>query len=491
MKKGAIIGIIAIAIAVILAVAAAFLFSGDDLESAVEDFESGDFRDAIVMLNRLAVTADYDTGEKIYYYRCRAINGLAFKLEKKFSDELEAAAQERKNEEDYGENVREIKDYLARLNREIDGDLTLIPAMKRARIAPRGKFYDEFNSRYRGSPLIEDLRFEEVLNLGKSSPEKLVPAMIQFYNDHPNTDYIGQMIQTLFDGLRDGSFQISGSEETVWRMILAYLRRYPTSPETGKLYSCSGDNVNLRSSPGVEGQLVGKIARDEILIQLEKSMDTTQVGDTRDYWYRVASLRGPRGWIFGKFMVPVDLSKYPDAAADAAWTMEEHFEEWSDSHTPAEWSHVPGGDVTGINFAVKDGKKIAMVDSAKGSITGLYSRHGATRAFAVETRARFTGGDAVTVIAYCADPLSAFTITLGEHRVVVAGRTIPLQASDWKNYLLESDDGRFATLSIDGEKVSSRIEPVRTPHFTRRGVYCLFSSKEEHSKGEIEYIKIR
>ncbi|MBN2077977.1 MAG: SH3 domain-containing protein [Spirochaetes bacterium] len=491
MKKGAIIGIIAGVLAILIAVAAAFFFSGDDLGSAIDDFESGDFKDAIIMLNRLARTADYDAGEKIFYYRCRAINGLAFQLEKKFSDELEEAAQERKNDEEYAENVREIKEYLARLNKEIDGDLAFIPAMKRGRIAPRGKFYDEFHSRYRGSALVEDLRFEQVLNMGKSEPEKLVPAMIRFYNDYPNTDYIARMIQTIFDGLRDGSFTISGSEETVWRMILTYIRRYPTSPETGKLYSCSGDNVNLRSSPGVEGQLVGKIARDEILIQLEKSMDTTQVGDTRDFWYRVASLRGPRGWIFGKFIAPVDLAKYADATAAVAWTREEHFNEWSDSHTPVEWSHVPGGDRAGINFSVQNGKKIVMVDSAKGSTAGLYARHGTTRSFAVETRARFTGGDAVTVVAYCADPAVAFTLALGENRVVVAGRTIPLPTSEWKAYLLASDDGRFATLSIDGETVSSRIEPIRSPHFTRRGVYCLFSSKDEHSKGEIEYIKIR
>ncbi len=491
MKKGAIIGIIVGALAILLAVAAVFLFSGDDLESAIDEFDGGDYEDAIVMLNRLARTADYDTGEKIYYYRCRAINGLAFQLESEFSSELAASAQEKKNEKDYQKKKNKIEKYLARLNEKINGDLILVPAMKRSRIVPRGGFYDEFLSRYRGSGLIEDLRFEQVINMGKTEPDKLVPAMIQFFNSYPHSDYISRIIQTLFDGLQDGSFQVSGNEETVWRMILAYVSRYPTSPETGKLYSCEGDNVNLRTSPGVEGQLVGKIARDEILIQLEKSMDTTQVGDVRDYWYRVASLKGPRGWIFGKFLAPIDLSKYADATTATSWTREELFTDWSDSHTPSEWVHVPGSENTGINFFVQGDKKIAKIDSPRGSMTGLYARCGTARAFAVAARARFTGGDGVTLFAYPTGPDRAYYLTLKKDRIVVAGRTVPLDTSEWREYLLESDDGRHATLSIDGETVSSRIEPVRSIHFTQRGIYCLFSSKEDGSMAEMEYIKIR
>jgi hypothetical protein len=491
MKKGAIIGIIIAVCAVVLAVGSYFIFSKNDLEKAINKFEDRDFKKAILMLNRLARTADYETGEKIYYYRCRAINGLALKLEEKFNDELTQIAQEKKKTDDFKEIKKDIEENLEDINKDIGGDLTLVSAMKRSRIVPRGKFYDEFVSRYRGSSLIQDLQFEEVQNLGKTDPDRLVHVMINFYKKYPNTDYIASMVKILLDGLQAGSFTSSGNEEVLWDMIIAYVKRYPTSPETNKLYSCIGENVNLRNSPGVSGKLVGKIAKDEILIQLEKSMDTTQVGDIRDYWYRVASLKGPRGWIFGKFLAPIDLSKYKETTSDMKWSIEERFNDWSDSHTPANWTHVTGGESTGVNFTVKGDKKIAELNSAKGSASGLFSRFNASRAFSILSRARFIGGDAVTIFAYVPAGDAAFFVKLTADHVDACGRIIPLRTIDWHEYLLECEDGRFAKLIIDGETVSSKIEPVRSKYFTVRGLYCLFSSKEENSRGEMEYIKVR
>jgi hypothetical protein len=491
MRKGAIIGIIVAAAVIALTIAGYFIFSKNDIEKAIDEFESGDYKDAIIMLNRLARTADYDRGEKVYYYRCRAINRLASKLEDKFSDELVEAAQEKKNRENYKEARQEIEEYLADMNKKIEGDLALVPALKKSRIVPRGKFYEEFMARYRGSGFIEDLQFEEVQNLGKTDPDRLVPAMINFYNRYPNTDYISSIVKILFDGLQSGKLKASGNEDVLWDIIIAYVKRYPTSPETNKLFSCTGDNVNLRNSPGVDGKLVGKIARDEILIQLEKSMDTTQVGDVRDYWYRVASLKGPKGWIFGKFLSPIDLSQYKDAEAEEKWTMEESFTEWSDSHTPANWTHIPGGDAAGINFSAKGGKKIAELNSAKGSLSGLFSRFNASRAFSIKSRARFTGGDAITIFAYSPNGTGAYYVKLTADQVEVCGRTIPLRTTEWHDFILTSDDGRYAKLLIDGEAVSSKIETVQSGSFPTRGLYCLFSPKNENSRGEVEYIKAR
>jgi uncharacterized protein YgiM (DUF1202 family) len=491
MKKGAIIGIIITASVILLSIGGYFIFSKNDLEKAINEFESSDFKDAILILNRLALTADYESGEKIYYYRCRAINGMAVKLEEKFSDELSQIAQDKKKTEDSNETRKEIEEYLADFNKKTGGDLTLVPAMKKSRIVPRGKFYDEFVSRYRGSGLIQDLQFEELQNLGKTEPDRLVNAMINFYKKYPNTDYIANMVKMLLDGLQSGSLNTTGNEEVIWAMIIAYVKRYPTSPETNKLYACKGDNVNLRNSPGIGGKLVGKIAKDEILIQLEKSMDTSQVGDVRDYWYRVASLKGPRGWIFGKFLTPIDLSKYKETASDMAWTMDERFSDWSDSHTPANWTHIPGAEAAGINFTVKGDKKIAELNSSKGSTSGLFSRFSASRSFNILSRARFIGGDAVTIFAFVSPGGSAFFVKLNADSVDVCGRTIPLRTIDWHDYLLESEEGRYAKLSIDGEAVSEKIEPVKSRHFTIRGLYCLYSSKEENSRGEMEYIKVR
>src|SRR4030042_996668 len=99
MKKGVIIGIIITALAALLAIAGFIIFSKDDLEAAIDEFEDGDYKEAIIILNRLAKTADYDAGEKIYYYRCRSINGLAGQLENRFDDELAETAQEKRSEE--------------------------------------------------------------------------------------------------------------------------------------------------------------------------------------------------------------------------------------------------------------------------------------------------------------------------------------------------------------------------------------------------------
>ncbi len=491
MKKGAIIGIVIIAAAALLTLLGVILFSKKDLDRAIDEFEDHDYVDSIIILNRLARTAGYESGEKIYYYRCRAVNRLASQMEEKYADELAEIAREKKSGPGYEKEKKDIDERLAKVNRKIDGDLYLMPAMKKSRIVPRGKFYDEFIAKYRGSGLIQDLQFEEVQNIGRAEPDMLIPAMINFYNKYPNTDYISGMVKILFDNLQKSGTAFRGREDVLWKMILAYVKRYPTSPETNKLYICTGNNVNLRNSPGVDGKLVGKIPREEILIQLEKSMDTTQIGDARDYWYRVASLGGLRGWIFGKFLAPVDLSKYKDEETGDAWTLDEEFAEWTDSHTPSNWSHVPGGDPTGINFSVRGKRKVAELRSAKGSHSGLFSRFSATRAFSILCRARFAGGDAVTIFAYTMPDDRTFYVTLREEQAEVDGRTIPLRTLDWHDYNLQSADGRYAKLLIDGEEVSSRIEPMRNKSFPNRGIYCLFSSLMENSRGEMEYIKVR
>jgi hypothetical protein len=491
MKKGVFLGIIIALLAIAFIIINFIVFSKKDLEKAIDEIEDRDYKEAILLLNRIAKTAGFEQGEKIYYYRCKAINGLAAQLEEKYSDELQASALEKKSSGEFKQSKKDIEDHLSRMNNKIDGDLVLVLSMKKSRIASRGKFYDEFVSRYRGSRLIEDLQFEEIRNLSRTDPEKVVPAMVHFYSKYPNTDYISSLVNILFDGLQTGAIKTAGNEGILWNMILYYVRRYPTSPETNKLYICTGRNVNLRNSPGVDGNLVGKVAGEEILIQLEKSMDTTQVGDSRDYWYRVASLKGPKGWIFGKFLASIDLSKYGETEAEKKWSMEEYFADWSDSHTPANWSHIPGGDKSGINFSAKGNKKIAELNTVKGTSAGLFTSIMPNRSFGILCRARYTGGDAVTIFACALAEGRVFYVTLRKDLVEISGRTIPLNTSVWHEYLLESGDGRLAELIIDGEAISSRIEPVKSKIVTVRGIYCLVSSKDENSKGEIEFIKVR
>lgn len=491
MRKGIIIAIAAGAAGLAIAVAITILFSKDPIEKALDAYEHANYRRAIKMLNHLLKTADYETAEKLHYYRCRAVNGLARQLEEKFSDELSEAAQEKRHTEGFRRAKHEIEEYLANCNEEIEGDLAFVPAMKKSRIVPRGRFYDEFVARYRGSAYIQDIQFEQIEAMAAAEPDRLIPAIVGFYRAFPRSDYLARMVRIIFDALQRGDSGMKGNEEAVWEIIIAYAKRYPTSPETGRIFTCTGDKVNLRNSPGTEGKLVGKVDRDAICIQLEKSMDTTQVGDVRDYWYRIATLKGQRGWIFGKFLAPADLSKYREPETAESWSIEERFAEWIDSHTPANWTHLPEADPAGISFSAVGGRKIASVSSRRGTSAGLFMRSNAPRAFTIKARGRFAGGDGLTLFAYVIGTGAAYVLKMRPGAVDVSGRTVPLNTAAWHDYELSSEDGRYATLRIDGEVVSSRIEAVKSPQFQRSGIYSLCSSKDESSQGEIEYLKIR
>jgi hypothetical protein len=149
------------------------------------------------------------------------------------------------------------------------------------------------------------------------------------------------------------------------RYHISYGRRYPTSPEINLIYTCTGDGVNLRNSPGVNGQRVGSIPSSAVLLQLEKSMDTSQVGDVRDYWYRVADLTGQQGWIFGKFMKPFNIGDYQQEETGEKWTLDENFADWVDSNTPSSWTQVDDSGRGSISFVNRGTMRVALVSAGK------------------------------------------------------------------------------------------------------------------------------
>ncbi|HOS41846.1 MAG TPA: hypothetical protein PLG31_19110, partial [Spirochaetota bacterium] len=61
----------------------------------------------------------------------------------------------------------------------------------------------------------------------------------------------------------------------------------------------------------------------------------------------------------------------------------------------------------------------------------------------------------------------------------------------WHEYRLESEDGAFARLIVDGEVISSRINPVRNAAYRSTGIYCLFAPAGVIGAAEMEYIKLR
>jgi hypothetical protein len=85
----------------------------------------------------------------------------------------------------------------------------------------------------------------------------------------------------------------------------------------------------------------------------------------------------------------------------------------------------------------------------------------------------------------------SYSLWLKGERCEVNGRFIPLNTKEWHDYRLESQDGKFARLIIDGEVVSARIEPQKTGRYKNRGVYCMASDGTGESKAEMEYIKIK
>ncbi len=465
------------------------LLKEKNLKYAVDLFHDGDYIESIETLNKLSPLADYEKGEKIYYYRARALNKLADLLEDEFHDELENISIEKKNTSLFDSSKKEIDEELKEINNKIQSDLTLLSTHKRGRIISGGKFYDEFMSRYRGSPYIEELDFEELSKITKTPDVKHLKHILSFYGKYPDTDYIAHIVRMVFDIFKSGEKIGNTDKDLLLDIFSVYGTRYPTGPELSRIFVSTGDNVNLRNSPGLNGKTVGKTIKDELLLQLEKSMDTTQIGDSRDYWYRIITMSGNRGWIFGKFLKPFDITSWKKKDRKILWAFEENFSKWLDSNTPVNWHHIPGGEKQAISFFKNGDTNIARCSCDK-KTAGLYSRCNTSSSFIVSCRARFISGDIISIFAYTAKD-GVHYLDLSKESIDISGRKIPLNTTDWHDYTLKSDNGRFASLYIDGELVSGRIPFSKSDNFPLRGLYTLFSAEGKTSKAEMEYIKVR
>ena len=489
-KKSAIISAIIIAAAIVFTVIY-FLTRSTTVESAIRDYEDGDYADSIVDLNTFVKTANYESGEKIYYYRCKSLNMLAEELEKYYEDELKSASLENKDKPEFEKYRQKIERKLQSINGKTGGDLEFIPAAKKSRIAPKGLFYNEFAARYRGSQFIEDLDFYEIKKSMASDQARLFDYLNRFYKKYPGTNYTPQMITIIFDAIRDGAPGMEPNSEFLKNIIYNYAAKYPTSQEVSRLYISAGDSVNLRNSPGVAGAPAGKTVKDELLIQIEKSMDMMQVGDSRDYWYRVSTLRGVKGWIFGKFLKPLDVQSITISNQMEIWSVEDYFTAWSDSNTPENWNHIKGSDASAISFKKITTGNIVIFSSKGIDSTGLYSRFNTSRTFKIMVRGRFISGTPVILAAYSIEKGECYIIKLDGEKIDVNGRSIPVKGTDWHNFELASEDGKFAIFSIDGQMVSGRIPSVTDNLFSDRGVYMLYQSAGGVSSCEVECIKIK
>ncbi len=480
----------AVAAVVAAAVLAVKLTAKTGLEEAIAEYDDGDYVEALIILNSLAPQVQYEKGEAVYYYRCKALNRLAERTERRYRDELTLIAAPGTPKDRRERELRELEEELGIINGKVQGDLRVAVSGGAGRIVPGGRFYDEFISRFKGSRYIEDLDFEEIEKIERSDGGRFLGALSNFYAKYPRTLYLSQVVRMLFANLEKSGVDLSTRADMLTGMIVDYARRYPTSSEIHRIFTCRGDEVNLRSAPGIQGKVVGKAGKDEMLIQIEKSMDTAQVGDTRDYWYRVMSLRGLQGWIFGKFMAPFDLSKYGGADVAESWTFEENFGEWSDSNTPKNWLHLPGSDTFSVLFYEKAGRRLAKLSSAAGGLAGLYRRTPGSGGFVLKARGRFVSGDPVVLVAFSTGS-GYYGVRLGQGELDVCGRKVPMNTGEWRDYTIASDDGRFASVSVEGELLLNKIPPGRDAAFAAPGMYCLVSKKGESSSAELEYVRLK
>lgn len=481
-----------IAIAAIVTAAAFFLFSGrDTIDSAISEFEAGDYDDALRILNRIVVTSDYDMAEKIHYYRCKSINRFAQELEDRFEDELKAAASDNQNSAERDSEKKYVERKLAGINTRFGTDLVLTADKSRARIIPGGRFYQEFVSKFRGSQYIEDLDFEEVERAAASDRERFLGLLVHYYSRYPATPYLSELVKMLLDNLGRGGVTLAGREEFLNGMIISFCRKYPTSSEFHRFFTCTGESVNFRDSPSTSGKVVGKIEKDALLVQLEKSMDMMQIGDTRDYWYRISDLKGRQGWIFGKFLATLDISRFSPEGPAEQWAIEDSFSNWPDSNTPENWVPVEGAERSSITFYENNRTKRAKLDSPMGNVAGLFRRVSAAYSFEYACKGRFGGGESFVLMACSLGDRRVFSLQLGKDEIMISGMRMPLKTGDWHEYRLSSVDGKNAKLFVDGELISNRIPSSSFQAFSQRGIYCLYSSNGESSKGEVEYVKFR
>src|ERR1051325_395456 len=70
----------------------------------------------------------------------------------------------------------------------------------------------------------------------------------------------------------------------------------------------TASNVRARALPNTSAEEVTKLSIGTIVDQLEQSPAKEKVGNSEDFWYKVALPNGKEGWVFGAFTLPFDAA---------------------------------------------------------------------------------------------------------------------------------------------------------------------------------------
>jgi hypothetical protein len=96
----------------------------------------------------------------------------------------------------------------------------------------------------------------------------------------------------------------------------------------------TGTAVRVRAEPNLSAKEVARLNLGTVVKSSERSTKKEKVGQKEDYWYKVATPQGQRGWVFGGFLLDYDANKretiYLRIAADRLKTEGADFDDYSD-----------------------------------------------------------------------------------------------------------------------------------------------------------------
>jgi hypothetical protein len=452
-------------------------FSPATVDTAISYIDDGRYAKAHRVLDSLSKTAHYEEGERIYYYRLKALLGFINELNSDYEEERETIDKSKENK-----LIDKLKRDIEKINKKEGLDFILVTEPK-CYIFTAGKLYDEFIALYPGSRYRESIDFE-ILQFMMGAHVNTMDPIIEFYKRYPETTYLSSLVNILFKALASPSITGKEHTETLSSMLEKFCNKYASSAQYYRIFRCKGENVNLRDSSGTFGQITGKLDKGEIVVQLERSMDSVQIGDVRDYWYRVVSVSGSRGWVFGKYLEQVPV-KQAQAVEEEKFTIDERFATWIDSNTPEGWQHYFHGYESAIRFVKSSNQNIVKVNTQdKG---GLYKKTGSFQNITCKVKGRLIQGNVILlgVVGYGG---YAYVITLMPKSLDACGYHIPYDTSLWHEYEMRSE-GKIFSLYIDGELVARKISPVKHPLLTSAGIFILVC--QDGGSAEIEYVKIK
>ncbi len=84
-----------------------------------------------------------------------------------------------------------------------------------------------------------------------------------------------------------------------------------------KFYIAVQGNLNVREIPGTSGKIVTQVKENHLLILTGQPQNKETVNNLENYWYKIRTLDGIEGYVFGAYIKPVEIvnkmpALYPD-----------------------------------------------------------------------------------------------------------------------------------------------------------------------------------